>query len=122
METRCTIESGSFFDRVLAGDAYVCAERHPRLADSEADQLRNIREAIRPERRPLLIELVLPEGNSGHTVHIMNQEMLLGPRRPRSADERGAVTCQSDGDWHSLLSVTQCNEQAHSSPWLAHRM
>jgi len=47
-------------------------------AESEAlTILRNIREAIKPDGRLLLIELVLPEGNSGHLGNYMNLEMLL---------------------------------------------
>ena len=79
VETRCTIESGSFFDRVPAGgDAYVLKNIIHDWAESEAlTILRNVREAIKPDGRLLLIELVLPEGNSGHLGNYMNLEMLL---------------------------------------------
>jgi SAM-dependent methyltransferase len=79
VETRCTIESGSFFDRVPAeGDAYVLKNIIHNWEESNAlTILRNIREVIKPDGRLLLIELVLPEGNSGHLSQLMNLEMLL---------------------------------------------
>jgi C-methyltransferase len=79
VETRCTIESGSFLDRVPAeGDAYVLKNIIHDWEESKAlTILRNIREVIKPDGRLLLIELVLPEGNSGHVGHLMNLEMLL---------------------------------------------
>jgi len=79
VESRCTIESGSFFDRVPSGgDAYLMKNIIHDWPEVEALAiLRNIREVIRPGGRLLLIELVLPEGNSAYMGNLFDLEMLL---------------------------------------------
>jgi len=79
VERRCTIESGSFFDGVPpGGDAYVLKNIIHDWEESKALAiLRNIREVIQPDGRLLLIEMVLPEGNSGHMGNVFDLEMLL---------------------------------------------
>lgn len=92
VESRCAIESGSFFVSVPpGGDAYVLKNIIHDWADDEALViLSKIREAIRPDGRLLLIEMVLPEGNSSHLGNVFDLEMMLdlGSRERTERDFR----------------------------------
>jgi hypothetical protein len=76
---RCAIESGSFFDGVPAGgDAYVMKTViHDWPEDEALTILRNIRAAIDPAGRLLLVEFVVPDGNRTHPAKVLDLEMLL---------------------------------------------
>lgn len=78
---RVTIESGSFFDSVPAGgDVYMLS--HVIHDWSEAQCLTilgNVRRAMKPDGRVLLIEMVLPEGNTPHPGKMLDMMMLVGP-------------------------------------------
>jgi C-methyltransferase len=89
-QDRCTPESGSFFDTVPAGgDAYILKNIIHDWADDKALAiLRNIREAIDPAGRLLLVEFVVPEGNGPHPAKLIDLEMLvIVGGRERTADE-----------------------------------
>lgn len=64
---RCTVVPGSFFDRDVmpkAADLYLVKTVLPGWPDDEAaDILRNIRAAMRPDSRLVLLEAVIPEGD-----------------------------------------------------------
>jgi hypothetical protein len=78
---RVSIESGSFFERVPAGhDAYILSHI---IHDWDWDQcqmiLRNCRAAIEPDGRLLIVEMVLPEGDTPHPGKMLDMMMLVGP-------------------------------------------
>ncbi len=78
---RVSIESGSFFQRVPAGhDAYVLSHI---IHDWSWDQCQTIlghcRKAIDPKGRLLIVEMVLPEGDTPHPGKMLDIMMLVGP-------------------------------------------
>jgi hypothetical protein len=76
---RCRIESGSFFDHVPAGgDAYLLKQVLHDWDTSKAEHiLRNVRRAIHPGGKLLVMEMVLPEGDAPHFGKLLDLEMLL---------------------------------------------
>jgi hypothetical protein len=78
---RVTIESGSFFERVPAGhDAYLLSHIiHDWDDDENATILRNVREAMRPDGKMLIVEMVLPDGDEPHMGKMLDMMMLLVP-------------------------------------------
>ena len=78
---RVSIESGSFFERVPAGhDAYILSHI---IHDWDPEQCRTIlghcRKAIDPKGRLLIVEMVLPEGDTPHPGKMLDMMMLVGP-------------------------------------------
>lgn len=78
---RIRIEAGSFFDSVPAGaDAYVLSHV---IHDWDEQQcltiLGNCRRAMNPEGRLLLVEMVLPEGDTPHPGKFLDVLMLVAP-------------------------------------------
>ncbi len=88
---RVTIEAGSFFENVPAGgDAYLLSHIiHDWSEDQCLTILGNCREAMKPESKLLIIEMVLPEGDAPHPGKILDMVMLaLSPGgEERSAEE-----------------------------------
>ena len=89
MADRVSIASGSFFENVPAGhDAYVLSHI---IHDWDEDQcqtiLRNCRRAIDRNGRLLIVEMVLPEGDTPHPGKMLDMMMLVAPggqeRTPR---------------------------------------
>lgn len=78
---RATIESGSFFERVPeGGDAYLLSHIiHDWTEDQCLTILGHCRRAMRPTSRVLIIEMVLPAGNSPHPGKMLDMMMLVGP-------------------------------------------
>ena len=81
LKDRISIESGSFFEAVPSGhDAYIMSHI---IHDWDEDQcqiiLQNCRRAIGPEGRLLIIEMVLPEGDTPHAGKMLDMMMLVGP-------------------------------------------
>lgn len=76
---RVAIESGSLFDTVPGGaDAYVLKHIVHGLEESKAlEILTTVRSRIDPDGKLLLVEFVLPEGNSPHLGKLIDMEMLL---------------------------------------------
>lgn len=78
---RVTIESGSFFERVpTGGDCYVLS--HVIHDWSEAQCLTILgrcRQAMTPNGRLLVVEMVLPEGDAPHPGKILDMVMLVLP-------------------------------------------
>ena len=81
VEDRVTIETGSFFERVPAGgDAYLLSHIiHDWSEEKCLTILRNCREAMRPDGRILIVETVLPEGDTPHQGKLQDLVMLLVP-------------------------------------------
>jgi hypothetical protein len=81
VENRVTITPGSFFETVPAGaDAYLLSHV---IHDWSEEQclaiLGNCRKAMKPGSRLLLIEMVLPDGDTPHPGKILDIVMLVGP-------------------------------------------
>jgi hypothetical protein len=78
---RVTIEGGSFFERVPAGaDAYMLSHIIHDWSEAQClTILGNCRRAMKPDGRLLLIEMVLPPGNSPHPGKMLDLMMLVGP-------------------------------------------
>ena len=78
---RVTIEGGSFFERVPAGgDAYVLSHI---IHDWNEDQcltiLGHCRKAMEPDGRLLIVETVLPPGDTPHQGKVQDMVMLVVP-------------------------------------------
>lgn len=79
--SRCDIVGGSFFDSVPSGgNTYVLKTViHDWNDERSVAILRNVRNAIAPDGRLLLLEMVLPEGAPAHLGLLLDLEMLLTP-------------------------------------------
>lgn len=99
MADRVSIESGSFFELVPAGhDAYILSHI---IHDWDEDQcltiLRNCRNAIDPDGRLLIVEMVLPEGDTPHPGKMLDMMMLVGPGgQERTPSEYAALLSKAD--------------------------
>jgi hypothetical protein len=78
---RVEILSGSFFESVPKGhDAYLVSHIIHDWDDSEnATILKNIREAMKPDGKLLIVETVLPEGDEPHMGKMLDMMMMLVP-------------------------------------------
>ena len=76
---RVTIEPGDFFQRVPTGaDAYILSHIiHDWNADQSLTILGHVREAMNPAGRLLLVEMVLPLGDTPHPGKILDITMLV---------------------------------------------
>ena len=96
---RVTIEPGSFFDRVPAGgDAYLLSHV---IHDWSEDQclaiLANCRRAMNPDSRLLIIEMVLPPGDTPHPGKLLDMMMLVGPGgQERTEQEYKTLLAKAD--------------------------
>jgi hypothetical protein len=93
VEDRVTIEAGSFFERVPAGgDAYLMSHV---LHDWPEEQcltiLRRCREAMSPEGRLLIVETVLPPGDTPHPGKVLDIVMLVLPGGQERTEEEYAT-------------------------------
>jgi predicted transcriptional regulator len=99
MRERVSIESGSFFDAVPAGhDAYILSHI---IHDWDEDQcltiLRNCRNAIAADGRLLIVEMVLPEGDTPHPGKMLDMMMLVGPGgQERTPSEYSSLLSKAD--------------------------
>jgi hypothetical protein len=81
LSDRITIEAGSFFEGVPSGgDAYLLSHT---IHDWSEEQclaiLGNCRRAMNPGGRLLIIEMVLPAGDTPHPGKMLDMMMLVGP-------------------------------------------
>jgi hypothetical protein len=79
VSNRVTIESGDFFQSAPAGaDAYILSHI---LHDWGEDQclaiLGNVRKAMNPSGRLLIVEMVLPSGDTPHPGKMIDMVMLV---------------------------------------------
>jgi hypothetical protein len=91
---RVDVQSGSFFDSVPAGhDAYLLSHIIHDWDDGEnAAILGNVREAMKPDAKLLIVEMVLPEGDEPHMGKMLDMMMLLVPGgEERTANEYEAL-------------------------------
>ena len=87
---RVTIEAGNFFERVPAGgDAYLLSHIiHDWTEDRCLSILGNCRRAMNPGGRLLIVEMVLPAGDTPHPGKMLDMMMLVGPGgRERGEEE-----------------------------------
>ena len=78
---RVTIQAGSFFDSVpKGGDAYLLSHIiHDWSEEQCLTILNHCRSAMKPGGRILIIEMVLPDGNTPHPGKLLDMMMLVGP-------------------------------------------
>ena len=78
LEARCAFRSGNFFEHIPPGhDAYVLAHvLHDWNDDDSVAILRKCREAMSTDARLLIVEAVLPGGNTPHHGKLMDLLML----------------------------------------------
>jgi hypothetical protein len=78
---RVTIESGDFFETVPAGgDAYVLSHIiHDWGEDQCLKILGHVRQAMKPDGRLLIVEMVLPSGDAPHPGKMLDMVMLVLP-------------------------------------------
>ena len=95
---RCAVAGGSFFEAVPdGGDAYLLkAILHDWDDDLALKILRNIRTAIAPEGKLIVIEMVLPHGAPSHPGMLLDLEMLIHTGgRERTAAEYAKLLAQA---------------------------
>ena len=91
---RVSIVAGSFFDTVPSGgDAYVLSHIiHDWREDQCLTILGNVRKALNPDGRLLIVETVLPEGDTPHQGKIQDIVMLVFPGgQERTQDEYASL-------------------------------
>lgn len=94
LSDRITIQSGSFFDSVPAGgDAYLLSHIIHDWTEAQClTILANCRREMKPDSRLLIIEMVLPPGNTPHPGKLLDLMMLVGPGgRERTEEEYAAL-------------------------------
>jgi hypothetical protein len=99
MADRVTIESGSFFETVPRGhDVYTLSHIiHDWTEEHCQTILRHCRRAIAPNGRLLIIEMVLPEGDTPHPGKMLDMMMLMGPGgQERTGEEYRALLEKAD--------------------------
>jgi hypothetical protein len=91
---RIKIEPGSFFEKVPAGgDAYMMSHIiHDWPEDQCLTIFNNCKRVMNSETRLLIIEMVLPPGDTPHPGKMLDMMMLVGPGgRERTAEEYGEL-------------------------------
>jgi len=91
---RIIIEAGSFFERIPSGgDAYLLSHIiHDWTEEQCLTILGNCRRVMKPGSRLLIIEMVLPVGDTPHPGKILDMMMLVGPGgQERTEQEYGAL-------------------------------
>ena len=81
VEARVTVQAGSFFESVPAGgDAYVLSHIiHDWSEEQCLTILGNCRKAMKPTARLLIVEMVLPPGDTPHLGKMLDMVMLVVP-------------------------------------------
>jgi hypothetical protein len=95
---RVTIEAGSFFERVpTGGDAYLLSHViHDWSEEQCLTVLGHCRRAMHPDSRLLLIEMVLPPGDTPHPGKMLDMMMLVGPGgQERTEQEYGTLLAKA---------------------------
>jgi hypothetical protein len=96
---RVTIESGSFFEKVPGGgDAYLLSHI---IHDWSENQCLTIlgycRRAMKPHSRVLIIEMVLPAGDTPHPGKVLDMMMLVGPGGQERTEQEYATLLSKAG-------------------------
>jgi len=95
---RVTITAGDFFEGVPAGgDAYVLSHIIHDWSDAQClTILGHCRKAMRPDSRLLIVETVLPEGDTPHQGKLQDMVMLVVPGgQERTTDEYHALLAKA---------------------------
>ena len=95
---RVSIVSGSFFDSVPeGGDAYIVSHIiHDWSEDQCLTILGNMRKAMKPDSKLLIVEFVLPEGDTPHLGKLADIVMLVIPGgQERTTDEYDALLAKA---------------------------
>ena len=81
VEDRVTIEAGDFFETVpTGGDAYLLSHViHDWNEDRCLTILGHCRKAVKPDGRLLIVEMVLPAGDTPHPGKVLDMVMLVFP-------------------------------------------
>lgn len=89
VQARVTIEAGDFFETVPAGgDAYVLSHIiHDWSEEQCLGILGRVRKAMRPDGRLLLVEMVLPAGDTPHPGKVLDMVMLALPGGQERTEE-----------------------------------
>jgi hypothetical protein len=97
MAWRCTVEAGSFFERVPAADGYILRHIiHDWDDEKSVAILRRCREAAAPGARVLVVESVIPPGDEAHPGKWLDLVMLSVPGgKERTAGEYEALLKQA---------------------------
>jgi O-methyltransferase domain/Dimerisation domain len=96
---RVTIESGDFFQSVPTGaDAYILSHIiHDWGEDQCLTILGHVRKAMNPAGRLLIVEMVLPPGDTAHPGKMLDMVMLvLTGGRERTESEYGSLLSKAD--------------------------
>ena len=99
LKDRVTIEAGSFFDRIPAGaDAYLLSHIIHDWSEQQClTILGNCRRVMNPGSRLLIIEMVLPPGDTPHPGKVLDMMMLVGPGgQERTEQEYGALLAKAN--------------------------
>lgn len=96
---RVTIESGSFFEGVPRGhDAYLLSHIVHDWDDAENGViLGHVREAMNPDGKLLIVEMVLPESDEPHMGKMLDMMMLLVPGGEERTPSEYAALLEPNG-------------------------
>ena len=96
---RVTIEAGSFFEKMPAdGDAYLLSHIiHDWSEEQCLTILGNCRSAMHPDSRLLIIEMVLPPGDTPHPGKMLDMMMLVGPGGQERTEQEYATLLAKAG-------------------------
>jgi len=100
LTNRVTIEVGNFFETVpRGGDAYLLSHV---IRDWTDDQcltiLENCRHAMNPGGRLLIIEMVLPTGDTPHPAKMVDIMMLVGPGAQERTEQEYGIGEDAQGN------------------------
>ena len=99
LQDRVSIESGSFFESVPSGhDAYILSHVIHDWHEGECQTiLQHCRSAIEKDGKLLIVEMVLPDGDTPHFGKMTDMMMLVAPGgQERTAEEYGALLEKAD--------------------------
>jgi hypothetical protein len=99
VESRVSIESGSFFETVPAGgDVYLLSHVIHDWSEGQClTILGHCRKAMKPDGRLLLVEMVLPPGDAPHPGKILDMVMLVLPGGEERTEEEYRVLLEKAG-------------------------
>jgi ubiquinone/menaquinone biosynthesis C-methylase UbiE len=119
LSQRCDLIAGDFFEQVPKGhDAYVLAHVLHDWTDGQAIEiLRNCRKAIAPGGRVLILEAVLPEGDTPHEGKLMDLLMLtITGGVERTADQYAALLAAANFRLTRTVSVSTHQSVVEGAP------
>ena len=105
---RCTLESGSFFEAVPAGDAYIMKYILHDWNDEQCVKiLTNCRAAMNEKGRVLVVDNVIPAGNDPSWGKLVDIQMLVIGGRERTKKEFAAMFAKAGLKLKRVLA-TKC--------------